>query len=216
MVMSELLNLKEAMRFLNVSKSTLHRWDRDGKLNSIKTAGKHRRYKLDDLKLFIGENIEIEAEPTDIIAVIYSRCSTSDQKTHGDLDRQAQRLTEYCVKHKYKIAYVLKDIGSGLNDKRIGFVKLCGLVINRKINKVIIENKDRLTRFQFNLIEKFFNSYNVEIEISNKKELSEDEELVNDLMMLMASFTGRVYSKRAQENRKKRKIEEENKKNINL
>lgn len=89
----------------------------------------------------------------------------------------------------------------------IGFVKLCDLVINRKINKVIIENKDRLTRFQFNLIEKFFNSYNVEIEISNKKELSEDEELVNDLMMLMASFTGRVYSKRARENRKKRKIE---------
>ena len=41
--------------------------------------------------------------------------------------------------------------------------------INGKINKVIIENKDRLTRFQFNLIEKFFNSYNVEIEISNKK-----------------------------------------------
>ena len=41
--MSELLNLKEAMVFLNVSKSTLHRWDRDGKLKSIKTAGKHRR-----------------------------------------------------------------------------------------------------------------------------------------------------------------------------
>jgi putative resolvase len=213
--MSELLNLKETMVFLNVSKSTLHRWDRDGKLKSIKTVGKHRRYKLSDLKLFIGDNIEINTTSTNVITVIYSRCSTSDQKTHGDLERQAQRLTEYCVKHKYKIEYVLKDIGSGLNDKRIGFMKLCDLVINRKINKVIIENKDRLTRFQFNLIEKFFNSYDVEIEITNKKELTEDEELVNDLMMLMASFTGRVYSKRAQENRKKRKIEED-KKNINL
>jgi excisionase family DNA binding protein len=212
--MSELLNLKEAMAFLNVSKSTLHRWDKNGTLKSIKTAGKHRRYKLSDLKLFIGNSFD-EVVSTDIIAVIYSRCSTSDQKTHGDLDRQAQRLTEYCVKHKYKIEYVLKDIGSGLNDKRVGFVKLCDLVINRKINKVVIENKDRLTRFQFNLIEKFFNSYNVDIEILNKKELSGDDELVNDLMMLMASFTGRVYSKRAQENRKKRKIEE-NKKNVNL
>jgi predicted site-specific integrase-resolvase len=47
-----------------------------------------------------------------------------------------------------------------------------------------------------------------------KKELTEDEELVNDLMMLMASFTGRVYSKRAQENRKKRKLEQENKKEV--
>ena len=214
--MGELLNLKEAMVFLNVSKSTLHRWDRDGKLKSIKTVGKHRRYKLSDLKLFIGGNIEIESTSTDIIAVIYSRCSTSDQKIHGDLDRQAHRLTEYCVNHKYKIEYILKDIGSGLNDKRIGFVKLCDLVINRKINKVIIENKDRLTRFQFNLIENFFNSYDVEIEISNKKELSVDEELVNDLTMIMASFAGRIYSKRAQENRKKLKIKEENIESINL
>ena len=40
---------------------------------------------------------------------------------------------------------------------------------------------------------------------SCKKELSDGEELVNDLMMLMTSFTGRVHSKRAQENRKKQK-----------
>lgn len=37
------------------------------------------------------------------------------------------------------------------------------------MNKVVVENKDRLTRFQFNLIEKFFNSYGVTIELSNKK-----------------------------------------------
>lgn len=213
--MSELLNLNETMTYLNVSKSTLHRWDKNNKLKPIKTVGGHRRYKLSDLELFIGKvnNIDIGTENR---TVIYSRCSTSDQKSHGDLDRQSQRNLEYCVKHKYKVEHVIKDIGSGLNDKRIGFMKLCDLVIQKKIDKVVIENKDRLTRFQFNLIEKFFNSYNVEIEISNKKELTEDEELVNDLMMLMASFTGRVYSKRAQENRKKRKIEEENKKNDNL
>lgn len=212
--MSELLTLNDTMIYLNVSKSTLHRWDKNNKLKPIKTVGGHRRYKLSDLELFIGKvnNTDIGAENR---TVIYSRCSTSDQKSHGDLDRQSQRNLEYCVKHKYKVEHVIKDIGSGLNDKRIGFMKLCDLVIQKKIDKVVIENKDRLTRFQFNLIEKFFNSYNVEIEISNKKELTEDEELVNDLMMLMASFTGRVYSKRAQENRKKRKLEEENKKNVN-
>lgn len=214
-MVSELLNLKETMTYLNVSKSTLHRWDKADKLKPIKTIGGHRRYKLSDLEKFIGEYDNIDKTDTDnLVTVIYSRCSTADQKTHGDLDRQSQRNLEYCVKHKYKVEYIIKDIGSGLNDKRNGFVKLCELVINKKINKVVIENKDRLTRFQFNLIETFFNSYNVEIEISNKKELTEDEELVNDLMMLMASFTGRVYSKRAQENRKKRKLEQENKKDV--
>lgn len=202
--MSELLNLKETMEYLNVSKSTLHRWDNEGKLKAIKTIGNHRRYKLSTLKSFIGDTDENTVISNDTIVAIYSRCSTSDQKTHGDLDRQSKRLTEYCVKHRYKIEYIISDIGSGLNDKRIGFVKLCNLVINKKITKVIIENKDRLTRFQFNLIEKFFNTYGVTIEITNDKILSGDEELVNDLMMLMASFTGRIYSKRAKENRKKR------------
>jgi predicted site-specific integrase-resolvase len=183
------------MSYLNVSKSSLHRWDKSNKLKPIKTVGGHRRYRLSDLKSFIGENVEITNTNDEIIVAIYSRCSTTDQKTHGDLDRQSQRNTEYCIKNGYKIEHIIKDIGSGLNDKRIGFVKLSDLVISKKINKVVVENKDRLTRFQFNLIEKFFGSYGVVIEVSNKKESTEDEDLVNDLMMLMASFTGRVYSK---------------------
>ena len=95
-----------------------------------------------------------------------------------------------------------KNKGSGLNDKRKGFVKLCNLVINKQIDKVIIEHKDRLTRFQYNLIETFFNSYNVEIELVDKKEYTEQEELVNGMMMLIASFSGKVYSMRAKENKK--------------
>ena len=60
----------------------------------------------------------------------------------------------------------------------------------------------------FNLIEFFFNSYGVEIDLLDKKEYTEQEELVNDMMMLIASFSGKVYSLRAQENRKKRKQKE--------
>ena len=101
-------------------------------------------------------------------------------------------------------------MGSGLNDKRKGFTKLCNLVVNSKINKVVIEHKDRLTRFQYNLIEFFFNSYGVKIELLDKKEYTEQEELANDMMMLIASFSGKVYSLRAQENRKKRKNKESN------
>lgn len=199
----ELLNLKDAMKFLNVSKSTLHRWDREGKLTPMKTSGGHRRYKLSDLKEFIGV-VDNEVNIDNINeCVIYTRCSTQDQKNHGDLDRQSQRIFEYCLKNRYNIGHIIKDIGSGLNDSRIGFVKLCNLVINRRINLVVIENKDRLTRFQFNLIEKFFNSYGVKIDIVNKKEVTEEEDLVNDMMMLIASFSGKIYSKRARENKKK-------------
>lgn len=206
--MEKLLTLKEAMNYLNVSKSTMHRWDKENKLKTYKTSGGHRRYKLEDLKHFCGEindNIE-KPNNTEIRVATYARCSTSDQKQHGDIDRQSQRLNEYAVKQGYKIEHIIKDMGSGLNDKRKGFVKVCKLVINKQIDKVIIEHKDRLTRFQYNLIEMFFNSYNVEIELVDKKEYIEQEELVNDMMMLIASFSGKVCSMRAKENKKKQKL----------
>ena len=205
--MKNLLNMKEAMDYLNVSKITLQRWDNSGRLKAIRTSGGHRRYKLSDLEKFIGEHHAEGKETDDVIVATYARCSTSNQKQHGDIDRQSQRLSEYCAKKKYKVEYIIKDMGSGLNDKRKGFIKLCDLVVNGKINKVVIEHKDRLTRFQYNLIEFFFNSYGVEIELLDKNEYTEQEELVNDMMMLIASFSGRLYSARAKENRKKRKRE---------
>ena len=203
--MDKLLTLQEAKSILNVSKSTLQRWDNSGKLIALRTEGGHRRYKLSDIKKMLGVVNNKEEDNKEIIVATYARCSTPDQKTHGDIERQSMRIFEYCTKHKYKVEHIIKDMGSGLNDKRKGFTKLCNLVVNKKINKVIIEHKDRLTRFQYNLIEFFFNSYGVEIELLDKKEYTEQEELVNDMMMLIASFSGRLYSARAKENRKKLK-----------
>lgn len=204
--MNKLLTLKETETLLNVSKSTLQRWDKSGKLKALRTEGGHRRYKESEILNLIGiEETDGEDKQNSVIVATYARCSTSDQKSHGDIDRQSERLVEYSVKHKYKIEHIIKDMGSGLNDKRKGFVKLCKLVIDKKINKIIIEHKDRLTRFHYNLIEMFFNSYGVEIELVDKKEYTEQEELVNDMMMLIASFSGRLYSARAKENSKKRK-----------
>ena len=203
--MDKLLTLKETEELLNVSKSTLQRWDNSGKLIALRTEGGHRRYKLSDIEKILGVVNNKEEVNKEIIVATYARCSTPDQKAHGDIERQSMRLFEYCTKHKYKVEHIIKDMGSGLNDKRKGFTKLCNLVVNKKINKVIIEHKDRLTRFQYNLIEFFFNSYGVEIELLDKKEYTEQEELVNDMMMLIASFSGRLYSARAKENRKKLK-----------
>lgn len=202
--MSKLISLKEAAEILSVSTKTLRRWDNEGVLKSIKTSGGHRRYNQDDIDKYM--KVYIENKKTELFMATYSRVSSHEQKTKGDLDRQSQRISEYCAKKKYKIEHIIKDVGSGLSDTRHGFVKLMDLVINRRINKVIIENKDRLTRFQFNLIEKFFNSYGVQIERIENTEVGEEEELVNDLMMLMASFSGKLYGRRSAKRRKEKKV----------
>ncbi len=198
--MSKLLTIKQTAEYLNVSTDTLRKWDKYGKLVPLTTTGGHRRYQQEQLDSYIG--IIKESIETPEIVATYSRVSSHEQKQKGDLDRQSQRLSEYCAKKKLNVGYIIKDVGSGLSDTRNGFIKLTNLVIDKKINKVIIEHKDRLTRFQYNFIEKMFNSYGVEIIHIEKNDVSEQEDLVTDIISLMASFSGKVYGKRSAERRR--------------
>lgn len=200
--MSKLLTIQRTSEIIGVTKKTLRIWDNEGKLKSVKTVGGHRRYREEDVNNYVGEMVKVDVENT---VVTYSRVSSHEQKQKGDLDRQSQRISEYCAKKKYNVYHIIKDVGSGLSDTRTGFLKLVDLVIKKKINKVIIENKDRLTRFQFNLIKTFFNSYDVEIEMVENNNISDEEEFVNDIMMLMASFSGKLYGKRSVKRKKELK-----------
>jgi len=202
--LGKLLNIKEAAEYLNVHSNTLRRWDNKDKLKPLTTEGGHRRYTQEQLDIYIGLHNKSESVDVNKVAT-YSRVSSHEQKAKGDLDRQSNRLSEYCAKKELTVSNIIKDVGSGLSDTRKGFLRLTNLVIDKSIDKLIIENKDRLTRFQFNFIEKMFKSYGVEVICVDKKDVGEEEELVNDLMMLMASFSGKIYGRRSANRRKKNK-----------
>ena len=121
------------------------------------------------------------------------------------MDRQSQRLSEYCAKKGLLVTHIIKDVGSGLNDNRCGFNKLTELIIQNKVNKLVVEHKDRLTRFQFNFIKKMFESYGCEVIVINDVDVSSEEELATDIMSIMASFSGKFYGRRSAERRKKNK-----------
>lgn len=198
---NNLLTISQASKLLHVSQRTLRNWEKEGKISSVKTVGGHRRYSMIELNKLLDIKEE-KQNNVELPIATYSRVSSHEQKTKGDLDRQSQRLSEYCAKKKYLVEHIIKDVGSGLSDSRSGFVKLSKLVYEKKISKIIIEYKDRLTRFQFGFIERMFNSYGVEIICVEKNDISEEEELVNDIMMLMASFSGKLYGKRSAKRRK--------------
>ena len=100
---------------------------------------------------------------------------------------------------------IIKGFGSGLNDKRQGFAQLTDLVVKGKVNKVVIEHKDRLTRFQFNFIKKMYAVFGCKIIVlDDKEDVSNAEELTRDLMALLASFSGKYYGRRSLERRKKK------------
>ena len=196
--MDKLYSISKTADILGVSQKTLRVWDKQNKLIPVLTSGGHRRYKESDINAFIG--IEPISNDNKEICVIYARVSSQKQKTSGDLDRQSQRLSEYCAKHNLYVEHIIKDVGSGLNDKRIGFKQLTNLVITGKVNKVIVEHKDRLTRFQFNFIKKIFKTFGVDIiVIDDKDEISDIEELTRDMMSLLACFSVKYYGKRSLE-----------------
>ena len=203
--MGKLLNIKEASVYLNVSQDSLRKWDKSGKLVSFKTSGGHRRYDTDALDEFIGKKIDEQPDETEIKCVTYARVSSHEQKTKGDLDRQSLRLSEYCAKHKLPVTHIIKDVGSGLNDNRSGFIRLTDMIIQGKVNKLVIEHKDRLTRFQFKFIKKMFESYGCEVIVINDMDVSNEEELAADIMSLLVSFSGKFYGRRSAERRKNKK-----------
>ena len=100
----------------------------------------------------------------EIPVAVYCRVSSGDQKQKGDLERQKGRVLDYCVKHGYQVLKVYEEVSSGMNDNRPKLNALFKLVTQRKINRVVVEYKDRLTRFIFKFLEEFFNSYGVTIE----------------------------------------------------
>ncbi|MCE7734804.1 MAG: recombinase family protein [Candidatus Heimdallarchaeota archaeon] len=92
-----------------------------------------------------------------------------------------------------------------MNAKRNGILKLCKLVVKGKISKVIITYKDRLTRFGFDYLKNYFDSYGVQIITTKARQTpTVQEEMVDDLIAIITSFSGKIHGMRSGK-RKKRK-----------
>lgn len=127
--------------------------------------------------------------------IVYARVSSSENK--DNLNSQAERLTQFCTAKGWVVNEVVKECGSGLNDNR---PKLIKIFKERKATKLVIEHKDRLTRFGFNYIKTLFN----DCEIIVVNECETDQDLFEDFISLVTSFCARIYGKRGS----KRKTEQ--------
>lgn len=201
-----ILTIGEAAEILGVTTETLRAWERDGKLNSTHTEGGHRRYNRIDIEKLAGIYIEPPKDESTNKVALYCRVSSNEQKQKGDLERQIGRLTTEALKRGYTIVAVFDEVGSGMNDNRKKLQKLFELVERKEINVVLVEHKDRLSRFCINYLIAFFNSYGVRVEWSDEilNNRSYEDELVEDILSLMASFSAKIYGKRSAKNRKEK------------
>ena len=186
------LSIGKLARYLGVSVVTIRRWERLGKIKkAVRTFGNHRRFNLNDCMFK-----SIDTKQT----VCYARVSSRDQIR--DLNTQAQVLLDYCKSNQINDTLLLTDIGSGLNYKKSGLNKLLNLILNQKIQRLILNHKDRLLRFGSELIFKLCKHYEIEVIILNAKELDFKEKLCENVIELMTVFCATLYGSRAHKNKK--------------
>lgn len=128
---------------------------------------------------------------------VYARVSSSENK--DNLNRQAERLVQYCSAKGYQVTLVAKEIGSGLNDSR---PKLLALLNDPTVTTIVVEHKDRATRFGFRYIDTLLQVQGRTIEVVNLAE-NDKADLMTDLASVVYSFCARLYGQR----RAKRKTE---------
>jgi len=105
-------------------------------------------------------------------------------------------LTEFSNKNGYSISDVYSDIASGLNFDRKNFKELLKKIMSHEVKRVIIKDRDRLTRVSFDMWKELFDSFNCELVVMNDlfKNEDEDREIFEDIISLLHCYAMRMYS----------------------
>lgn len=183
----KILSIGSYAKYLGLSKSTVYRYLKSGKIKeSFKTDGKHRR--------FIVENNKNKV-------VLYSRVSSHDQKK--DLITQNEKLIQFAKKNytNYEVESIL-DLGSGINFNKKGLNKLILMIMNKELSVLVINHKERLLRFGFELINQICRLNNIKIVILEEhKNKSFEFELSENIIEIMTVFCAKLYGKRSNKNK---------------
>ena len=187
-----MLSIGKFAKSLGVSIQTLRNWDKEGKLKpTYVTENGYRYYSEDLLNKFRNiKNINKIKKKN----ILYARVSTKNQK--DDLDRQVDNLKQYAYSKGYSFE-IITDIGSGINYKKEGLLKMINLVECGEVDRIIVLYKDRLIRFGYDLIEYICKLNDTKIEIVDNSTISKEQELTEDLIQIITIFANRLYGARS-------------------
>lgn len=204
------LSTAGAAKYFGVSPNTIRSWDQKGYIKTVRINGSlsgHRRY---DISSFTGTIIKqandidestkkispntnaIDELPNKPLkkGVIYARVSSRHQK--DDLERQIKQLSE-----QYPTYEIIKDVGSGINFKRVGFLKLIERSINRDFEEIVVAHRDRLSRFGFDFLKWLVYQFGVSLVVLNDtNNQSTEQELAEDILSIIHVFSCRQNGRR--------------------
>jgi putative resolvase len=128
--------------------------------------------------------VKIKEDPK---IILYSRVSSSKQQ--DDLKRQQEYLRNNLSDKYPGSGYVeVSDIGSGINFKRPGLLRVLGSVKKGDVSTLVVASKDRLARFGFELIEWLCTEFGTKIVVLDSEDTTPEAELGKDLMAIVQVY----------------------------
>ena len=121
---------------------------------------------------------------------VYARVSSAENRTN--LDSQAERVAAFCAAKGWQVAKVVKECGSGVNDQRPQFL---ALLADPSISHIVVEHKDRCSRFGVAYIQTLLKTHGRELVIINEAD-EEQADLMQDFVAIITSFCARLYGRR--------------------
>src|SRR6266536_619682 len=178
----KLLRVGAAAHELGLHPMTVRRWIKAGRIGVVQV-GREVRVPRSEIERIVGS--------------IDGRVSGQGQK--DDLETQLERLQAWAkTERKGQETLVLSDIGSGLKAGRRHLQRLLKLVCEDKVAEVVITYEDRLTRFGQEFLESLVACFEVTLTVVEPgEEKTPEQELTDDLLALIASFSGRLYGMRS-------------------
>jgi predicted site-specific integrase-resolvase len=201
--MSKKYRVSEFAKRIGKSASTLRRWDDAGILPAKRTASGQRYYVEDDVYLALN----IEKPEARRSVVVYCRVSSKGQV--NDLKSQVAAMETFCLNAGIAVDDWVTEFAGGMNFKRPQFLRLVERIENRELSRLIIAHKDRLVRFGFEFFETFALRHGCEIVVVNQESLSPHQEMVEDLMAIIHTFSCRLYGLRKYKKEIRQAVENE-------
>lgn len=174
------MKLSQYAKKVGVTYRTAFRWWQNGDIKG---------YQLPSGTIVVTEGEERQESRTGQV-VIYARVSSYEQR--ANLERQAERLEDYCAAKGYQVSQVVKEIGSGVHDNRAKFL---ALLEDQRIHTIVVEHTDRATRFGFRYLDTLLKGQGRTLEVVNWEE-NNSEDWFTDLVSIIDSFAARLYGQR--------------------
>ena len=200
------MKAREVKKILGCTQTTLSKYVKLGKIRVTEINPWNYIYDDNDVYSMIGLKKHNRRKQ---YAVSYAR--VSNRQRNNDLKEQSRRIYEYCVTKGIDLKKQYEDIKSGMSFDREQFSEMIDEIIKGNINLVIVENKDRLARFGFELLEMVFRHYGCSIIVINDaiQNKSYEQEMSDDLISIIHYFSMKMYSHRRKLNRIKKELMEE-------